>query len=286
MAGFAHVGEYIDALENGKTSYGQIRKVPSQASTAGHWVDLSMAAGQPIAQYYAAAPLEAAVLTGMRGIFHGDDRSPSQKHLVEWSLMTPTAGLVGAYHLLDYLLYYPFVDLDSTDEQALDNTVTLPRYTAGDGVRVMLVAVAPTAGGASLTFNFDYVDQNGNAQTAPTQTFNSTAANIATILSSQQAVSGGQGSPYLHLASGSTGVRSITAWRNVAAVGGLAAVVLVKPLATLWLPEVSTPVELTYPNLKPGPPRVYDGAYLGMIMNCAATVAAGTLAGHVRFAWG
>lgn len=284
MAGFANVGAYVDAIEAGKLSYGQIRKIPSQASTAGHWVDLSMAAGQPLAQYYAATPLEAATLDGSRGIYHGFDRDPSQTHLVELALTTPTAGLVGAYYLLDYLLYYPFVDLDSTDQQDLVNTTTLPRYATGDGVRAMIVAVAPTAGGAA-TFDFDYVDQNGNAKTAPTQTFNSTAANIATLITSQQAVVGCQGSPFLQLAEGSTGIRSITAWRNVAVLGGLAAVVLVKPLASLPVREINTTIELPYPQMNPGPPRIYDGAYLGLIMNCAATVAAGTLAGHARFAW-
>jgi hypothetical protein len=272
-------------MENGATRFATIRKVPSQASAAGQWVDLSMAAGQPLPQYYADTPLAAAVLDGMRGIFHGQGVSPSGKVLAGMGLMTPTAGLVGAYQLLDYLLYYPFVDLDDLDTQTMDNTVTLPRYTDGAGVRAMLVAVAPTAGGAA-TFDFDYVNQDGVARTAPIQTYNSTAATIANLLTGDRGVAGGLGAPFLRLADGDTGIRSVTAWRNYAPLGGLAALVLVRPIASHVIREVNTMSEFEYPHMKPGLPSIVDGAYLGLIVNCAATVAAGQLVGFARFAWG
>lgn len=280
-----NVRQLVDALEGGATRFATIRKVPSQASAAGQWVDLSMAAGQPLPQYYAAAPLEAATLDGMRGIFHGPDVTPSGKVLAGFGLMTPTAGLVGAYRLLDYLLYYPFLDLDDTDAQSLDNTVTLPRYTDGAGVQAMLVAVAPTAGGAA-TFDFDYVNQDGVSRTAPIQTFNSTAATIANLLTGDRAVASGLGSPFLRLASGDTGIRSVTTWRNYAPLGGLAALVLVRPIASHVIREINTMLEVEHPHMKPGLPSIADGAYLGLIVNCAATVAAGQLVGFARFAWG
>lgn len=84
------------------------------------------------------------------------------------ALATPTAGLVGAYKLLDYVAYYPFVDGDSTNKQAMDNAVTLPRYTNGDGVLAMMVATAPTTGAG--VFTYSYVDSDGNPQTSPTIT--------------------------------------------------------------------------------------------------------------------
>jgi len=34
--------------------------------------------------------------------------------------------------MCDYLLFYPQVDMDSVDPQAMDNTVTLPRYESGE----------------------------------------------------------------------------------------------------------------------------------------------------------
>lgn len=271
------------AALGGKVHTAHFRKVPSQASTAGHWVDLTMAAGNPQPNYYASTPLEAAVLDGFRGIFHGDDKAPSSMHLASLELCTVTAGLVGAYYLLDYLLYYPFVDLDAAgEEQTMIAATTLPRYSDGAGVRAMLVAVAPTTGGGSFTYT--YVNQDGVTKVSPTIKLNTTAANIATIITSQQGVASPIGL-YLPLNSGDTGIRSVESFSVVAPGGGLGALVLVRPLAAHAIREINVPAEVDYFTMMPSMPRIYDGAYLGLIMNCAATVAAGQLAGRATFFW-
>ena len=282
MAGFKNIREYAEALQQGRTHVGHCRKVPSQASTAGWWVDLSMAAGNPLANYYASEPLVAATLLAKRGIWHGDDKSPSTKHLTEISLCTPTAGLVGVYRLLDYLVYYPFIDGDSTDTQAMDNTVTLPRYTTGEGVYAMMVATAPTA--AAGTFTYNYVDSDNNSKTSATITTATAFANISSIMTSEQGT-GAIGSPFLRMASGSRGIKQITDITYSVAPSGNCAIVLVKPIAHHTILEINTPHEIPFVSNKPGAPRVYDGAYLGLIMNCAATVAAGILVGRFNFAW-
>ena len=282
MAGFANISAFARAFDAGRTHSCSFRKVPSQASTAGWWVDLSMASGNPLPNYYASTPLEAAVLDGFRGIFHGDAKSPASKHLTELHLVTPTAGLVGVYRLLDYLLYYPFIDLDDTDAQVMDNDVTLPRYTTGAGVRPMLVAVAPTTGGGSFTFY--YVNQDGVAKTAPTQSCSTGVANIASLITSERATAAG-GRVFLTLADGDTGVRSITSWTNLVSNGGLGSLVLAKPLGDVAIREINTAAEMSWVRMQAGAPRIEDGAYLNFIMNCAATVAAGTLAGRASFAW-
>lgn len=283
MAGFSSVRAYASAFDEGRSHFCSFRKVPSQASVAGWWIDLSMAAGNPLPNYYASSPLTAAVLDGFRGLFHGDEKTPASKHLVEWGLITPTAALVGAYQLLDYLVYYPFVDGDDTDTQTMDNTVTLPRYADGAGVMIMAVAVAPTTG--SGTFTVTYVNQDGVEKTSPTQRCSTTAASIASIATSQPAVAGMAPGPYLVLANGDTGVRSITSAQFIVPNGGLLSLVLVKPIADSVIREINTAKEVSFVNTRPGAPRVYDGAYLGLIMNCAASVAAGQLTGHLRFVW-
>ena len=281
MSGFRNLREYGDALTGGAVRDGHFRKVPSQASVAGWWVDLSMAAGNPPPNYYASDPLVAATLSGFRGIFHGDAVAPAVKQLHSLTLCTPTAGLVGTYNMLDYLLYYPFVDMDAAgDTQLLDNTVTLPRYTDGRGVQVMAVAVTPTAGGGSFTY--DYVDHNGDAKTSPTISLSTAAASIASIVTSEPATAAG-GRPFLPQASGSDGVQQITAVNVIVAGGGLVALVLVKPIARHTIREVNVPSEVEYFVMRQGAPAVEDDAYLNLVMNCAATVAAGTLAGHARF---
>lgn len=281
MAGFGNIKALVDADAAGRTHVCHFRKVPSQASVAGWWADLSMASGNPPPNYYASTPLQAALLEGHRGIFHGFDKSPASEHLTHMELVSPTAGFVGQFLLCDYLLYYPFVDGDDTDAQPMDNATTLSRYADGEGVMVMAVAVAPTTGGGSFTF--EYVDQDGNTRTSPTQVCTTTAANIANLATSQQAT-GGLG-PFLSLASGSRGVRSITSVQFLVPNGGLIALVMVKVLGDIAIREINTTAEVEYVTRRAGAPRVYDGAYLGLICSTAATIAAGLLMGSCRFAW-
>lgn len=283
MPGFQNLREYTDAFENGRTHFCSLRKVPSQATTAGWWADLSMASGNPPPNYYAATPLVAAELDGMRGIFHGADKSPASKHLAQIGLMTPTAAMVGRYMICDYLLYYPFVDGDDADTQSMDNTVTLPRYEDGEGVMVMAVIVAPTTG--SGIFTFEYVNQDGATVTSPAQQCATTAASIATIATSQQAVAGAPGGPFLRLANGDTGVRQINSVTFSVLNGGLLALVLVKPLADIAIREINTMAETEFVRHRAGVRQILDGAYLNLIVNVAGTIAAGQLAGYARFAW-
>lgn len=279
--GFALIKDYVDAIYAGKFRTCSLRKVPSQSTNGFWWADLSMASGNPLPNYYASTPLVAAVLDGDRGIFAGDDTG-SGKYLTEMMLCTPTAGLVGPYRLLDYLLYYPFIDGDDTDAQLMDNTVTLPRYATGEGVMAMYVSVAPTTGGGSFTF--DYIDQNGDAKTSPVQACGTSSVGISQLITSQPAVSN-SGCPFLRLAEGSTGIRSITSVTNVVANGGLGTIALVKPIAEIAIREINTPIERVWLKEKAPIPFVEDGAYLGLIVNCASNIGSGQLTGRLNFTW-
>lgn len=279
----AGVKSVADAYVGGRSHFCSLRKVPSQASVSGWWVDYSMAAGNPAPQYYAASPLEAKTLDGMRGIFHGTPKAPAEKYLTSIGLMTPTAAMVGNYLLCDYVLFYPFIDGDSTDEQAMDNTVVIPRY-ATEGVQVMAVAVAPTLGGGAFTFT--YVNQDGVEKTSPVQYCSASASNIASLLTSQpDAGAGRPAMPFLRLAPGDTGVRSIVSATFTVANGGLMALVLVKPLVSLDVREINTMAELPLISNRVGAPQILDGAYLNFIAQITGSVAAGQLAGYATFVW-
>ena len=281
MVGFAGVHRLVAADEAGRTHMAHWRKVPSQASIAGWWVDLSMAAGNPKPNFYVGGELEATALDGFDGIFHGDDKAPGSKHLVTLGLMSPTAGFVCQFKLVDYLLFYPFIDGDSADEQPMVNDVSLPRYSTAGG-QVMAVAVAPSAGAGS--FEFTYTNQDGDVVTSPVQSCSTTAANIATLVTSQQGVVGCN-RPFLRLADGDTGVRRVESVRFLAPNGGLIALVIVHPITDHAIREVGTPAEKTWGDQFAGAPRIEDGAYLGLLCNSSASVAAGLLSGYARFVW-
>lgn len=284
MPGFINAGEYARCFDEGRSVFCSFRKVPSQASTAGWWVDLSMAAGNPPANFYAAEPLVADVLDPLKGIYHGGPVSPEKKYLASWGLSTPTAALLGEYKLLDYVAYYPFIDMDSTDEQVLDNTTLsgsiIPRYQT-TGCQVMVVTSAPTIGAGQFTFT--YLNQAGVLKTSPNQFCGTAVSNISN-LHSQQATVGGLG-PFLRLDAGDTGVTAIQSVTFTVPNGGLAAFVLVRPIAHTKITEITSTTEVQYLREAVNHPEVPDDAYLGLITNCAATVAAGQLMGYATFIW-
>lgn len=287
MPGFFNTAEYTDAADRGQKVGFSFRKTPTQASVAGHWVDLSLTTGNPNANYYVgteltAKPFEHIDAGKFVGLYHGDAKSPAKKYLHRLTIISSTAALIGLYKMLDYVLFYPFIDMDSAEPQVMDNTLTLPRHVTGHGVRAMMVAVSPSAGGGSFTF--DYVNQDGEAKTSPTISCGTTAHSIANIIGSQPGTVANNG-PFLPLAGGDTGIRSITSLTNIVLNGGLAALVLVKSLHDLPLREVSTPKETEAVREKFTPAEIEDGAYLNLIMNCAGSVAGGTVTGTGDIIW-
>lgn len=286
---FANVGALVDAEAAGRVSLTYVRKVPAVVTVAGGWYDYSMCPGSPPPQYYAAAPLTATALSRSvdGGIRHGGNVSPLTKHLRRISLSCVTAGGVPqTFNLLDYLLFYPFVDMGTVDEQAMDNTVTLPRYTDGAGVQMMAVLVAPhSVVGDSFIVN--YTNQDGTAgRVTPAHTMTTGVAVNGTILTTQSAGIGRNG-PFLTLQSGDSGVRSVESVTCTAGTDvGLFTIVLVKPLVTFAVREITAPVERDFFIQGGGlVPQVQDDAYLNLISCPAGSVSAAALNGIVEFVW-
>lgn len=125
------VSDIIAGIQEGKQQISSFRKVSSQASTAGTWVDLSMASGNPSPNFYSGVGLTATTLDGNKGIYHGSDTELT-KVLTDLQVITVSPGAVPiTLQLCDYLLFYPLIDMDSVDEQFMDNSTTLPRYSDG-----------------------------------------------------------------------------------------------------------------------------------------------------------
>lgn len=291
MAGLANVGAYAEAVASGAIASATVRKTYTATTTITAWLDLSMVPGIPAPQYYAAAPLVASSLDARKGIFHGDDVSPFEKYIHEVSMVATTTGFTGVLMLLDYVLYYPFIDLDDTSEQTMDNTEAIARYDDDDeGLQVMAVVVAPTAG-IFGTFTVRYINQDGVEKTSPNQSCPSGLAlgngAILTSVTQSAGFTAGFG-PFLRLADGDRGVRSIVSVTMSASVGGLMCLVLVKPLAVLPLLEAGVPAEVQFFQHRGGVlPRVRDGAYLGAILNTNGTATgANILCGRVNCMWG
>lgn len=58
------VSDIVSAIQEGKQQISSFRKVSSQASTAGTWIDFSIASGNPSPNFYPGTELTATVLDG------------------------------------------------------------------------------------------------------------------------------------------------------------------------------------------------------------------------------
>lgn len=271
------IKDIIDGIDDGRINTSSFRKVPSQATTAGVWCDLSMASGNPVPNFYTGPQLAATILDGNKGIYAGNGN-------LLFEVLAYAGGANAApitMILCDYLLFYPQIDMDSTDTQTMDNTVVLPRYETGEGVRMFLVAQYPFTGGAM--FSVTYTNSAGVSGQSTGTVRSNTAANISSFVHSG-AVADSYGA-FLPLQSGDTGVRYVESITFNSPNGGLAAIVLVKPLYTTLIREFGSPTETNCVKDSALIPEIKNGAYLNFIALPNASISAVPIQGHITTIW-
>lgn len=265
--GFNGISDVVNAERDGQSRYYGWRKSPTQVTTIGIWFDLTSSPGNPVAKFWFDAPpliARAIAQSTDGGIFHGANVSPMQKVIRKFMVMTPTVTALPINMIVcDYLLYYPTISDDTVDEQLLDNTVTLPRYTDGDGVMMIAVTLAGRTGGSTFTVN--YTNSEGVAgRTSKVMTLNASTA-IGSIATSDRTVAG-SGNPFIGLQDGDTGVRSIQSITMLTPdSGGLFALILVKPLLQTQIRGINAPVEKDLLMSGTQLPIVQDDAYISVL---------------------
>jgi len=294
VSGFRTVGDFANADLLGQCWLTQFRKVVASAATiAGQWIDYSYYAGSPAANFYASSPLVAAEVDPSRGIYV-PSVTPMTQHLKSLNVMIPssTGNAASARQrlmLADYLLYYPFIDTDAIGlDQALDNTVVIPRYPYG-----RVIAVAQSAAGAVGDFTFTYTNQTGvSGRVSPVQRtvwVNGGGHCLSTV------TTGGAYFPFLPLATGDYGVKSIESVNFSASGGGLMALVIVKPLFHAYATQECRTTsgvafgaadEFVSVINSAGAPRILDGAVLNFFsQGTAGSLANNLLIGTLETVW-
>jgi hypothetical protein len=283
---FKNLKEIVDADENGFTRTFSFRKAPSQTTGVSVWQDLSMSPGNPVPNYYAASPL---IPVAMRqstdgGIFHGANVSPKTKHLRKITILsTADIALPIPFILMDYLLYYPFCDDGSTDEQMMLAGASLPRYSSGDGVKIMVVSVAPRTG--TQPFTIKYTNSEGITgrvtqtayQASPTANGTILTCGFATNISNML---------FMGLQSGDSGVRSIESITMGGLDVGLSTIVLVKPIANFCLNEQTAAVEVDFLTDRGlSLPKIEDDAYLNLACLTNGNIATTQFIGDIKVTW-
>lgn len=280
--------DFVDAEENGQTAFHTWRKNPTQTTGAGIWFDLSMSPGNPIPNYYAAAPAEAKVLAQSTngGIAHGGNVFPMVKHVKTLCAMTPNPTAVPiTMTLCDYLLYYPFMDMSVTDPQPVDNTAALTRYADGRGVMIMPVLVASQSGVGNPQFNIQYTNQDGLAgQVTPVVTCNTQITN-GTLVNTAPATARCAG-PFIPLSGNDRGVQKIESVQFFTPDVGLIAFVLVRPIVGVNVRTIDAAAERVVWQDFAARPVIADDAYLNLICCPNGSLANTNFHGYLQTVFG
>jgi hypothetical protein len=231
-------------------------------------------------------------------MYTGGNVSTLTKHVVNAGVVCGVSmGALGVFMLVDQIIAYPYFDGTSTSAQTCYNTNVIPDTRGvgtaggsdlGKGVRAFLVSDILNPLGAGVpTVTINYVNQSGAAKAVPFL-LNTPASCIQGSLFTTGVAAGNYG-PFVPLAAGDTGIRSITNVTLSATTAGTTPffhVVLCRPILSLPITTLGVMAERDFMNQLPSLPRIYDGSDLQWLFFAgAATVAANNWYGYLDFAW-
>ncbi len=289
---FSSLDDLVNKMSTGQTTGQTVwnKIVGGSAHTAGRWYDFSALNGTPIANAWAGTALNWVTCTETTGngtqifgIQHGGDVSTATKHIV--NAMATTPGLVpGVLMLVDMQGYYPGINMNVATSQTLVGTPTL-RYTNGVGVRAFLVNTV-ASGATAHNLSYSYTNSAGTSGRTNPVTVSCTASAIVSHINHSGTAANNYG-PFLPLASGDSGMRSVQSVQLSAASGaGTAALVFARTIAIMPITTAGVAVERDFVNQFPSLPRIIDGACLTWIYFAGAATAANTnFYGSIEAAW-
>lgn len=292
--GFLSVDDLVNEITSGKFHRNDWNKITGGvAYAAGRWYDFSPLAGTPVANAWTGTALNWVTCTESSGngtqIFgmsHGGNVSTDTKHLLNASVITAVAtGVPSQLMLVDMQGYYPGINMNLATAQTLLGTPTL-RYADGVGIRAGLVITA-TSGATAHNVAISYTNQSATAGRTLPVTVACTASAITPHITHSGTAANNYG-PFLPLASGDTGVRSVqTVTISAASGAGTAALALYKPLMTIPLTTAGVASERDFLNQIPSLPEIKDGACLTWLYFAGAATAASTnFYGSLEKGWG
>ena len=289
------IDQLYAAFSAGQTERTDFNKITGAAAyAAGRWYEMLSLGGYPPATTYPGTALTWQTCTGSAGdgttrfgIPHGADVTPLIKHLstmAAWS--TAATGVPSVLQLVDVQGYWPGINMNTLSAQTLLGTPA-HRYTDGAGCRLALAARS-TTGATAHNLSLSYTNSGSTSgRTLPVTVACTASAIVPHIVHSGTAAN--NYGPYLPLASGDTGVKSVQTVTLSAASGtaSTAVLLLVKPLAQIPLSIASLMTEKDFWNQLPSAPQIKDGACLGFLLGTGAAVAASTtFAGALETVWG
>ncbi len=254
---------------------------PSTFNTANGWWDATLAGNFPRASYYAGDDL---VFTpypsgNHLSFFHGGDVAPAQKILRTINLHGSAANLAPSrYILCDYLGFAGGISWETNEEQVINNTYTIPRYTDGKGVRAIMVQLFGSNANAIYTINYrNCANQDVNSQTIRTAALGTGGL--------QHAWTAATYAPFIDLNAGDCGVKRVNSVTVSSMGAGIAVLLLVKPIAEIIFRDITCPTEVDFLTQKFETPIIYDGAKLNFLFTSTGSPAALLTRGYLEFIW-
>lgn len=216
------------------------------------------------------------------------------KHILNMSAMTSGATVVPTtLMLVDLLGVYGRIDSNTNTALTLANTLTLPRYTNGAGVRAFSCVFPSATSTGAHNMLMTYTNQTPTGSRAMPQTVAATVSALSTHIHHSGTAANNVG-PFLPLQSGDTGIRSVQTWQQTAATGTatFTNLVLCKPIFSMPITTQFVLSERDLLNQFPSLPLVQEasatsGACLAWLQYAgAATPAATNFFGTLEFAYG
>jgi hypothetical protein len=279
------INQYHAAKAAGKKWPGSLMKAwGAGAATAARFYSLFQNSGIPAAGSYTGTALNAQAPTDATtgALWHGGNVTPDIKSLDFMELVSGIATYVPAtFWLVDLQLYYPGINANATGAQTLVNGVSNPRNATGDNCMVW-AEVTTALGATPANIALSYTDQSNNAANALGATVAAQASQIA-----QGLISSTFG-PWLPLAAGDRGVRSVQSVTMSAAMGaGAFSLCVGEVLARGTIGAAGLASGRNFWDMVPTRPDIKDGACLVLLCQPGAAVAAGSiLNGELDFVWG
>lgn len=278
------VADIAKAYEAGRVTARSFTKNISTATSAGVCLDLSMSTGNPAAQYYVGSIATATALAYSTdgGLNHGSNVPDGfKKYLHRMRFMIPGAAIPMAIDVFDYLAFYPFVSMDA-GIQALTTGISIPRYSAADGIQMMLIEQNPYVGGAQVQITYTN-SQGVSGRVTPVITLNSVTsiASVATCAPNQVGATG----TFVSLAQGDYGVSYPESIEFLTGDTGIVCLVLVKPIASFAVYDQTVPSDWDTWNYLGYLPEIKNDAYLNMVIRPAGNITGTSIFGDLFTIW-
>lgn len=273
-----------DAYEAGRYHTQRVLKNAGTAHSI-QWADPTFSSGQPAYDAHVGAPLvfTPAIAAKNDAIYFPPIASGQSRHLHKISITFNQGTFTAAPSMIPFDLvgYYPLIDGDTTDSQSFDNTLTLPRYTDGKGLALVIVNhVAP-----AIQNGVAVIEYTDSTDTVRSKTLLLPNNGVNLVCSG---VNNTNTTTALVCALDGIGLKQLNSLTYTTPPGGLHCAYIVKLMPVIPLGDNALVTERDYYTMGAGRlPLVPDGAWLGWF----STIGVGTARsmswfGDFTFIWG